>query len=99
MIARHKNDGLAGTQVANAKCEHAVQALNAVWAFLLIKMNNYFSVSVGDKSVAFSPQIGSQFAEIVNLTVIGNPNGSVFVAHRHVAAVRKIKNGKATASE
>src|ERR1700733_10509892 len=99
MISCHKQGGAAGAQVANAECEHTVQAFNAVWAFLLVEVNDDFSLALRRKSVPLHLQIAAQFGEIVDLTVVGDPDSSIFVAHGHVPAGGKVNDGKSTASK
>src|ERR1017187_459007 len=99
MITCHKQSGPAGAQIANAECEHTVQAFNAVWAFLLIEVNDDFRVGLRRKSMALHLQIAAQLSKIVALAVLGDPDSSVFVAHGHVPAGRKVNDGKSTASK
>jgi hypothetical protein len=73
--------------------------MNTIRAFLFVKVDDDFRVRVGNKVVAFALQLTAKLGEIVNFAVVGDPDRAVFVAHRHVAVGRKIKNGKAAAAE
>src|SRR5712671_2795722 len=44
-------------------------------------------------------QIPSQLGKIVDFAVVGDPDSSIFVAHRHVPGSGKINNGESPASQ
>src|ERR1700746_88575 len=41
----------------------------------------------------------AQFSEVVNLSVVGDEDRSIFIGHRHVAAGRQVENGQSPASQ
>lgn len=99
MIASNEHGRRARAEIADGECEHTVQALYAVRAFLFIKVDDDFGVGIRCEAVAFGQQLTSQFGEVVNLSVVSNPNAAVFIAHRHVAEGREINNGQAAAAQ
>jgi hypothetical protein len=73
--------------------------MDALSAFFFVKMDYYFGIGAGTKTMTFAEQLAAKLGEVINLSVVGNPNGAVFVAHRHVAVGRKVENGKAAATQ
>ena len=53
-------------------------------AVLFVKMNNYFRVGFGSKTMALSQKLCAQFLEIVDLTVEDNADRSIFIEDRLV---------------
>ena len=99
VVTRQKQIWTARAQIANGKGEHAIEPLNAIFTFLLVKVNYDFRIGVRGKVVALALQLAAKFGEIVDFSVVGNPDGAVFVAHRHVPIRRQIKDGKAAAAK
>jgi len=99
VIARHEQRGNRSAKIADGEGEHSVQALYAVRAFFLVKMDDHFGVGVGREAVPFAFEFMAKVSEVVNLAVIGDPDGAVFVAHRHVTERRQIENSQAAAAQ
>src|SRR5579863_10575432 len=62
-------------------------------------MDDDLGVGVGSEAVALAFEFAAQLREVVDLAVICDPDGSVFVAHRHVADGGQIENGEAAAAQ
>src|ERR1700727_458702 len=59
MVAGHKQLGTAGAEIANCESKHAVEAMNAFRAFLLVEMDQNFGIGVGSEAVAFVLQLAA----------------------------------------
>ena len=99
MIARQKQFRRRRAQIADGKCEHAIQPIQALHTVLFVKMNHCFRVGMRAKTVPLALEVAAQIGEVVNFAVVGNPDRAVFVAHRHVAVGRKIENGQPPAAQ
>src|ERR1700678_1303049 len=66
------------------KCEgkHTAQLLHALRAHLFVKVNNHFRIGVRGKAVAAALQLRAQFGEVIDLSVVNNPNTLVFIEYR-----------------
>ncbi len=62
-------------------------------------MNHNFGIGVGTKVVTFAYELVAKLSIVIDFTVVGDPHGTIFVAHRHVAVGGKIENGQAAAAE
>jgi hypothetical protein len=87
------------TQVAYTECEHAVKLLQAFPTFVFIKVNNDFGVGARTKNVAPPLKVRTEFGRIVDLTVIGDPQRSIFVGHGHMPSWRKVDDRESCAAE
>src|ERR1700722_8054738 len=99
VIARHKQGRSGGAQVADREGKHAVQPLYAIRPLLLVKMNDHLGVGVRGEAMALAFEFLAKFGEVEDLPVVGDPDGAVLVAHRHVANCRKIENRETTTAE
>ena len=62
-------------------------------------MDDSFCVGMRTKAVPLTFKLAAQIGEVIDLTVVGNPHRSIFVAHRHMAIGGEIENGEAAASQ
>src|SRR6267154_6416502 len=99
MIACQKQLRPARAQIANSEREHALEAMNTIRALFFVKVDHNFRVGIRGKGVAFALQLTAKFSEVIDFAVIGDPDRAVFVAHRHVAVGRQVKDGEAAAPE
>src|SRR5262249_37038563 len=99
VIARDKQCGRAGAQIADSESKHPVQTLYAIHAFLLIKAKNYFRVRMRRKVVALAFKFAPKFGEVVDLSVVSDPDRAILIAHWHVADGRQVKNRQAPAAK
>ncbi|MCX5682226.1 MAG: hypothetical protein NT049_00875 [Planctomycetota bacterium] len=76
--------------VVDRKGEHAVEAVEALLAPLLVGMEDDLGVGPGAKRVAEMPQFLGQLDVIVNLAVEDDVERPVFVGHRLKARVREV---------
>ena len=47
-------------------------------------MDNDFGIGVRCETMAIALELAAQFREVVYLSVVGDPDGTVLVAHGHV---------------
>ncbi len=73
--------------------------MNAIGAFLFVKMDDDFGIGIRREVVALALQLPAKFGEVVDFAVVGDPDRAVFVAHWHVPVSGKIENGEAAAAE
>ena len=99
MIARQKQLGPAGAQIADREGEHALEAMNAIGTVLFVEVDHDLCIGIGSEVMAFTLQFAAEFGEVVDFAVVGDPDRAVLVAHRHVTVGRKIEDGKAAAAE
>src|SRR3984957_21214655 len=99
MIASHEQARRAGTQIADSKSEHSIQALDAIRAFALVKVKDDFRVSMRCEFMSLALEFAAEFGEVVDFAVIGNPERAILVGHRHVAERGQIENGEAAAAQ
>src|SRR5581483_7629216 len=69
----------SGALVVKRKGEHASKLLNAISAVLFVEMNDDFGVGVRGKAMAAGFQVRTKLLEIVDLAVVDDPNGFIFV--------------------
>src|ERR1700676_3012094 len=62
-------------------------------------MNNHFRIGVRTKMMSLAFELVAQLGKVVDLPVVGDPNRSIFVRHRHMTIRRGIENGEASASQ
>ena len=55
--------------------------MDSVKAFFFIEMQDNLCIRSTFKNMPFAFQISSYFLKIINLSIIGNPNSAVLVAH------------------
>src|SRR4029077_524016 len=51
------------------------------------------------KGVALALQLAAKFSEVVDFSVVRDPDRAVFIAHWHVAVGRQVEDGKPPAAE
>src|SRR6202035_4798899 len=76
-VTGQKQRSISG--VINREREHPTQSAHTVAADLLIEMENGLSIGVGAENVAAGAKLVAQLNEVINLSVIDNPNSFVFV--------------------
>ncbi len=76
-IARKQQTFVA--RVIDRKGEHAAQLLDAIAAHLFVEMDYHFCVGVRMKAMTAAFEIPAKLGEVVNLSVIDNADGFVFV--------------------
>src|SRR5438093_486082 len=81
--------------VVDGERPHADEALNAVWAPLLIRAQNDFGVAVGPKYLTQTPQLFPKLDVVVDLTVVDQRQSAVFTAHGHVPKRAQVEDAQA----
>jgi len=81
-----QQDALAPA-VEDREREHPVQALDHSLAPLLIAMNEHLGVGLGGERVPCGDQLGAKVEVVVDLAVLDDPYGGVFVVDRLVSAI------------
>jgi hypothetical protein len=84
--------------IPDGERKHAPELLHALLTPLLIHMDNYFSISLGLKDVAFSLKESSQFLVVVNLSIEHDPDTSIFIGKRLVTGL-EVDDGEPAKSE
>src|SRR6185437_7089470 len=79
-ISSQKKRFLASVPYREGK--HSLKAFQTLNTFFFIEMENNLGVRVGPKAMAFSFEFDSQLSKIIDLTIISDPDRSIFVAHR-----------------
>src|SRR6267154_5714420 len=72
--------------IVKRESEHAAQLLNALRPILFIKMNNDFGIGMSEAAMAAGLQLRAQLGKVIDLAVVDNPNGLIFVEDRLVPA-------------
>ena len=85
----------APAQVGNRKGEHAVEALDACVAILFVGVDDGLCIRPGAKHVTAGGQEPTEVVMVVDLAVEHNPDLSVFIGHRLLAA-GAVDDGKTT---
>ena len=79
---------LAAAAVPDGEGEHPVQARHAGRALLLVEVQDRLGVGPRAVRVALGLELGAQRLVVVDLAVVGDPDGPVLVGHRLVAGGR-----------
>src|SRR5579863_1826133 len=74
MVASHEKNRAARSHVTDCESEHSVESLHAVRTFLLIEVQDHFSICMGDEAMTLRFQFGAKLAEVVDFPVIGDPD-------------------------
>ena len=69
MVARHKHNWLARTEIADRKREHAVEALYTIRTFLLVEVDNHLGIGIGVEVMT----LGEQFAGVASAKLYISP--------------------------
>ena len=91
-VKRLHAQAVAADQQAPPPCvpqrerEHPVQTLHESVAFCVVQMQQDFTVGPGLEAVAFGLQLGTQFAEVVDLAVAHQPERFLEVRQRLMAS-------------
>jgi hypothetical protein len=67
---------------------------NASHSMLLIKMDDYFAIAFGAKTMAFIDEHRTQFAKIVDLPIEYDPNRRILVRKGWVRPLRQVNDRK-----
>ena len=62
-------------------------------------MNDNLGVRVRSEMVAVILQLAAKFAKVINFAVVGDPNSTIFVRHRHVAGGREVDDAQPAIAE
>ena len=54
---------------------------------------------VSFEAITFAFEFSAQLGEVIDLPVVGDPDGARFIAHRHAAEWRQVEDGKTTAAQ
>jgi hypothetical protein len=73
-------------RVPDGKREHALEALDAVFAVLLVGVDEDLGIAAGQKPVAPGFELRSEHDEVVDFPVVHRPHRAVFVGDRLVPA-------------
>src|SRR5260370_4951674 len=88
----------AGVFVPDGKGEHATQAQNAVWAVLLVGVENSFGVGAVGVAMAGLDEGRAEIGVVEDFAVEDDEMRSIFVGHR-LGAAGHIDNGETAESE
>ena len=84
VVASHEQRRSSGAKIANNKGKHSIEPLHALRAVFLVQMDNDFCIGVRCETMAIALELTAKFRELVYLSVVGDPDGTVLVAHGHV---------------
>ena len=99
MIAGHEYLRPTFAEVANCEGEHSIEASDAVRAHFFVEMQDNFGVGVGAEAMAFGYELAAEGGEVINFSVVGDPDAAIFIRHRHVAVGGKVEDGKPSAPQ
>ncbi len=85
--------------VPDGEGEHAVQARHAGRALLLVEVDDRLGVGARAVRVALGLELGAQRLVVVDLAVVGDPDGAVLVGHRLVAGGRQVDDRQPPVAE
>ena len=84
--------------IGDREREHAVEALDAGVAVLLVGVDDGFGVGLGAERWPRASQVAAQLAVVVDLAVEDDPDRAVLVGHRLLAA-GAVDDGQAPVAE
>src|SRR5947209_4465963 len=99
MIARDEQSRSCRTKITDCESEHTIQSLHAIGAFLLVQVKNHFRVGVRSEAMPLTLEFAAELSEVVDFSVVRDPNCTVLIAHRHVPVGGKIENREAAAAQ
>ena len=79
--------------IPNSKGPLPVQVLYAVLSLLFIQMNNDLRIRLSMKSMPLLDEIIPQFDIVENLSIEGDPDGLILIAHRLTPTI-KVKDAQ-----
>src|SRR5581483_9366864 len=97
VIAREEELTLSG--IPDRECEHASKFVEASTCPSSIRLQNYFGIGVASEVCSCQFQLGANFAEVINLSVVDDPITSFRIVHWLMAERRDIENGEPPVSE
>src|SRR2546429_3082978 len=74
--------------IPHSESKHPAQVLNALFAELLIKMNDYFSVACGRKSMPPAFKLFSERLVVINFAVEDSHDSPVFVVYWLLSSIQ-----------